>query len=203
MVSRWLAILALAALLRAETVAFLGDSITAGYGLAAEQAYPALIAARLAADPATAAWKTVNAGVSGDTSAGGLRRIDWVLKAKPQVVVVALGGNDGLRGLPVAELEKNLRAIIAKVQAAGARPLLAGMRVPKNLGTAYARDFDALYPRLATELKIPLYPFLLEGVALDPKLNQPDLVHPTAEGQRVLAERIHAWLAPHLKGAAK
>ena len=199
MVSRLaLLVLIAAAHLRGETVAFLGDSITAGYGLPVEQAYPALVGAALAADPATAVWRVVNAGVSGDTSAGGLRRIDWVLRAKPTAVVIALGGNDGLRGLPVAQLEANLRGIIAKVRAAGARPLLFGMRVPHNLGPAYAGEFAAVYQRLARELDVPLLPFLLEGVALRPELNQADLIHPDADGQAVIARNVTAWLKPHL-----
>ena len=204
MLPRCFALLALVLLLRAEaaeaaeSLAFLGDSITAGYGLAAEQAYPALVGAALAADPATARWGVINAGVSGDTSAGGLRRIDWVLKGRPRVVVVALGGNDGLRGLPVTQLDSNLRAIVAKVRAAGSTPLLIGMRVPKNLGPDYASAFAAVYPRLASELDLPLLPFLLEGVALDPALNQADLIHPNATGQELIARRVHAWLKPLL-----
>lgn len=198
---RWLPCLLLLTALSAETVAFLGDSLTAGYGLAAEEAYPALVGTALAADPVTARWRVVNAGVSGDTSAGGLRRIDWVLKGKPQVVVIALGANDGLRGLPVAALEANLRGIIAKVRAAGAAPLLIGMRVPKNLGPDYAAAFDALYPRLAAELKLPFLPFLLDGVALKPALNQADLIHPNAQGQQVIAGSVAAWLKPLLKAA--
>lgn len=198
MVSRLVLFLLCAAAVRAETVVVLGDSLTAGYGLTAEQAYPALVQAALAAEPATARWRVVNAGVSGDTSAGGLRRIDWVLKSRPQAVVIALGANDGLRGLPVAELEANLRGIIAKVRAAGAVPLLAGMRVPKNLGPDYAAAFDGLYPRLARELSIPLLPFLLEGVAMRPELNQADLVHPNAAGQAVIARAVTAWLKPLL-----
>lgn len=184
--------------LHAETVVFLGDSITAGYGLPAEQAYPVLVGAALAADPATAAWKTVNAGVSGDTSAGGLRRVGWVLKAKPDLVVVALGGNDGLRGLPVAELEANLRAIVARIRAAGARAALAGMRMPANLGPDYRTAFDGLYPRLAAELDVPLLPFLLEGVAMDRRWSQADMVHPNAEGQVRVAALVTAWLKPLL-----
>lgn len=198
MLPRCLALLALILALRAESIAFLGDSITAGYGLAAEQAYPALVGAALAADPATARWVVVNAGVSGDTSAGGLRRLDWVLKGRPRLVVVVLGGNDGLRGLPVEQLESNLRAIVAKVRAAGSTPLLIGMRVPKNLGPAYATAFAAVYPRLADELELPLLPFLLEGVALDPALNQADLIHPNAKGQELIAARVTTWLKPLL-----
>jgi len=187
--------LVLLASLHAETVVFLGDSITAGRGLEPEQAYPALVGARL-----PAAWKTVNAGVSGDTSAGGLRRLDWVLKAKPDLVVIALGGNDGLRGLPVAELERNLRAIVGKVRAAGARAALIGMRMPANLGPDYRAAFDAVYPRLASELALPLLPFLLDGLALEPRYNQPDLVHPNAAGQELIATRVATWLTPLLAG---
>ena len=189
---RCLLLLVLVLALRAESVVFLGDSITAGRGLPVEQAFPALVA------PAIEPWTVVNAGVSGDTSAGGLRRIDWVLKGKPRVVVIALGGNDGLRGLPVGQLEGNLRGIITKVRAAGATALLIGLRVPKNLGPDYAAQFDALYPRLATELGLPLLPFLLDGVALDPALNQADLIHPNAAGQAIIATRVAAWLKPLL-----
>jgi len=197
-VSRCALLLALVLALRAESVAFLGDSITAGYGLSAEQAYPALVGAALAADPATARWTVVNAGVSGDTSAGGLRRVEWVLKGKPQVVVIALGGNDGLNAMDTGLLENNLRGIITKVRAAGSLPLLIGMRPPNNFGPAYSQDFTAVYPRLATELTVPLLPFLLDGVAMDPTLNQSDLIHPNAAGQAVIAARIAAWLKPLL-----
>jgi len=197
-ISRLLLLVLALAHLRAETVAFLGDSLTAGYGLPAEQAYPALVGELLAADPATAGWTVTNAGVSGDTSAGGLRRIGWVLKGRPRVVVIALGANDGLRGLPLVEVTANLRAIVTQVRAAGAVPLLAGQRLPRNLGPEYTGDFAALYPALAKELTIPLLPFLLDGVALDPALNQADQIHPNAEGQRVIAHRVHAWLKPRL-----
>lgn len=196
--SRLLSLLLLVACLHAENVVFLGDSITAGHGLAAEQAYPALVGQRFAATPATAAWKVLNAGVSGDTSAGGLRRIAWVLKARPDLVVIALGGNDGLRGLPVAELERNLRAIVATVRAAGARAALIGMRMPANLGPDYRAAFDAVYPRLAQELSLPLLPFLLEGIALEARYNQADMIHPNAAGHELIATRVAAWLTPLL-----
>jgi acyl-CoA thioesterase-1 len=137
----------------------------------------------------------VNAGVSGDTSAGGLRRLAWLLKQKPDVVVVELGANDGLRGQPLAGVEANLRDIVARSRAAGARVLLVGLRVPPSLGGDYARDFAAIYPRLARELDVPLVPFLLEGVAGDPDLNLPDGIHPNAEGQRRVAE----LMLPHLE----
>lgn len=198
---RWFVLSCLLALLHAESVVFLGDSITAGHGLDPDQAYPALVGRALASDPATAAWTVVNAGVSGDTSAGGLRRVAWIMKSRPAVVVVALGGNDGLRGLPVADLEANLRAIVAAVRAAGARPLLIGMRMPDNLGPDYRAAFAAVYPRIASDLGIPLLPFLLDGVALDPQLNQADMIHPNPQGQAVVAAHVTAWLKPLLAAA--
>lgn len=176
-----------------RVIVALGDSLTAGLGVAAEEAYPALLEARLRRDGLD--YRVVNAGVSGDTSAGGRRRVDWVLRSKPEVVIVALGANDGLRGLPVAELRANLEAIVRRVQAAGVRVLLVGMRVPPNYGDDYARAFAAVFPAVARRTGVPLAPFLLEGVAGAPRLNQPDGIHPTAEGQRGIA----AVLWPHLR----
>ncbi len=169
-------------------IVFLGDSLTAGHGLAQAEAYPALIGERLAhsAHPV----RVVNAGVSGDTSAGGLARLDWLLAQHPDIVVVALGANDGLRGLPVTELEKNLTAIVARARAAGARVLLVGMRIPPNYGEDYARAFAGLYPRVAEMNSVALVPFLLEGVGGDPALNQADGIHPTAAGQEKLADTV-------------
>jgi acyl-CoA thioesterase I len=171
----------------------LGDSLTAGLGVAPDEAYPALIEARLRREGYP--YRVVNAGVSGDTSAGALRRVDWVLRTKPDVVIVALGANDGLRGLPVEALRDNLEAIVSRLRGGGARVLLAGMRVPPNYGDDYTRAFAAVFPAVAKRTGVPLAPFLLEGVAGDPRLNQPDGIHPTAEGQRVMAERL--W--PHLR----
>ncbi len=169
-------------------VVFLGDSLTAGLGLDQAQAYPALVGERLAAagDPV----RVVNAGVSGDTTAGGLRRLDWLLRQHPAVVVVCLGANDGLRGAPTEEIEANLRAIVRRAQAAGARVLLLGMRIPPNYGPDYAGRFQAIYPDLARELGVPLVPFLLAGVGGDPALNQADGIHPTARGQEILADNV-------------
>lgn len=188
--------------LPAETLVCLGDSITAGYGLTPEQAWPALVQESLAAEPATAGWKVVNAGVSGDTTAGARRRIAWVLKQKPAFVLIALGGNDGLRNLPVADMEANLRAIAEACRAAGARIAFAGMRMPANLGPEYRAAFEQVHPRLAAEFSAPLLPFLLEGVALKPELNQADQIHPNAEGQRAIAARVTAFLRPLLTGPA-
>ena len=174
-------------------VVFLGDSLTAGFGLAAEEAFPALVAATLAGRGTPI--RAINAGVSGDTTAGGLRRLDWALKSRPQVVVVALGANDGLRGQPLESIEANLNAIVEKARAAGARVLLAGMLMPPNYGGEYANGFAAIYPRVAKQLGVPLVPFLLEGVAGHPELNQPDGIHPTAEGQRIVARNVEPYLA--------
>ncbi len=175
-------------------VVFLGDSLTAGLGLGAEDAYPAQLARAWQAEGLPV--EVVNAGVSGDTTAGGLRRVDWILGQKPDVVVVALGANDMLRGLATTEAEANLRAILTRCRSAGADPVLLGMRANPTLGPDYARDFDAIYPTLARELGIPLVPFLLAGVAGDPSLNQADGVHPTAAGQARLAALVGEVVAP-------
>jgi acyl-CoA thioesterase-1 len=176
-----------------HVIVALGDSLTAGLGVGADEAYPALLEARLRREGFH--YRVVNAGVSGDTSAGGLRRLDWALRLRPDVVIVALGANDGLRGQPPDALRGNLTRIVARARAAGARVLLAGMRVPPNYGVDYARTFAGVYPTVARSTGVPLAPFLLDGVAGDPRLNQADGIHPTAEGQRIIAERL--W--PHLK----
>jgi len=177
-------------------VVFLGDSLTAGYGLSADEAYPAHVAELLAARGVRA--RILNAGVSGDTSAGGLARLDWFLRQHPDVVVVELGGNDGLRGQPLEATESNLRAIVRRSRAAGARVLLVGMQIPPNYGPEYASGFAALFPRLAREEDVDLLPFLLEGVAADPALNQPDGIHPNAEGQKIVARNVVEALQPLL-----
>jgi acyl-CoA thioesterase-1 len=174
-------------------VVFLGDSLTAGLGLSADEAWPTLLAEQLAA--AGTPIRAVNAGVSGDTSAGGLRRLSWLLRQRPDVVVVELGANDGMRGQPVAGVETNLRTIVEQSRAAGAHVLLLGLRVAPSLGGECASRFAALYPRLARELDVPLVPFMLEGVAGDPDLNLPDGIHPNAEGQR----KVAAVVRPHLE----
>jgi acyl-CoA thioesterase-1 len=179
-----------------RVVVALGDSLTAGQGVAREEAYPAVLEARLRREGY--AYRVVNAGVSGDTSAGGLRRVDWVLRSKPEVVIVALGANDGLRGLSTNALRDNLEGIVTRVRAAGARVLLAGMRVPPNYGDEYARAFAAVFPAVARRTGVPLAPFLLDGVAGDVRLNQADGIHPTAEGQHVIAERLWPYLRPLL-----
>jgi len=175
----------------------LGDSITSGLGVAADEAYPALLEARLRRDGY--AYRVVNAGVSGDTTAGGLRRVDWVLRAQPEIVILALGANDGLRGQSPKTTRANLEAIVARLTAAGARVLLAGMRMPPNYGEAFTRQFEAVFPAVARRANVALVPFLLDGVAADPTLNQADGLHPNAAGHRVIAERLWLQLRPLLK----
>jgi acyl-CoA thioesterase-1 len=179
-----------------RVIVALGDSLTAGLGVAPDEAYPALLEARLRREKL--GYHVVNAGVSGDTSAGGRRRVDWVLRTKPEVVIVALGANDGLRGLPVDELRDNLEAIVRRVQGAGARVLLAGMRVPPNYGDEYARAFAAVFPEVARRTGAALAPFLLDGVAGHARLNQADGIHPTAEGHKLIAASLWPRLRPLL-----
>lgn len=174
-------------------VVFLGDSLTAGYGLGGEQAYPALVEKRL--EEQGIPLKALNAGVSGDTTAGGLARLDWLLSQKPDMVVVGLGGNDGLRGLPLEQAERNLREIVRRAKAAGARVLLLGMQIPPNYGPEYAQGFAEMYPRIAREMDVPLVPFLLEGVGGVADLNQADGIHPTAEGQEKVADVVTPYVA--------
>jgi acyl-CoA thioesterase-1 len=180
-------------------VVFLGDSLTAGYGLEEAQAFPALLGVELAAEGTPV--RVVNAGISGDTSTGGLARLSWVLKQKPDVLVVELGANDALRGQPVAVTEANLRKIIETAKNQGVAVLLAGMLAPPNYGPDYTRDFAAIYPRLALEFEVPLVPFLLDGVAGRPELNLPDGLHPTAEGQNLVARNVLPHLQAVLRGA--
>jgi len=182
------------------TLVFLGDSLTAGLGLAKEEAFPTLIEARLRAEGRP--WKVVNAGISGDTTAGGTARLDWVFKQKVDVLFLCLGANDGLRGIPVAESERNLRMILARARREGAKVVLAGVQLPENYGHDYRAAFSQLFPRLAKEFKVPLLPFLLEGVAMNPRLNQPDGIHPNAEGARMVADHVWAALEPSLRATA-
>lgn len=180
-------------------VVFLGDSLTAGLGVAAEEAYPSLLQQKI--DAAGLAFHVVNAGVSGDTSAGGLSRLDDALNGDVRVLVVALGGNDALRGLPVAELRKNLAAIIERAQARKIPVVLAGMEAPPNFGENYTAAFHQVYPDLATQYHVQVIPFLLQGVAGIERLNQRDGIHPTAEGARIVADNVWSVLRPMLKGS--
>jgi acyl-CoA thioesterase-1 len=175
----------------------LGDSLTAGLGVARDEAYPALLEARLRREGF--AYRVVNAGVSGDTTAGGRRRLDWVLRAQPDLVVVALGANDGLRALPLDALRDNLTAIVTRLRAAGTRVLLAGMRLPPNYGVEYANAFAQAFAEVARATSVPLLPFLLEGVAGDPALNQADGIHPNPAGHRIMADTVWRAVRPYLQ----
>lgn len=177
-------------------VALLGDSLTAGYGLAPADSFPARLQDAL--DGLGYAVEVLDAGVSGDTTAGGLARLDWVLGDRPDLVVVELGANDALRGLPPETAYANLDAILARLAKQGVAAMLAGMRAPRNLGADYVAAFDSIYPRLAKEHSVPLYPFFLEAVALDPALNQPDGLHPNAAGVERIVEGILPTLVPIL-----
>ena len=179
-----------------HVIVALGDSLTAGLGVGPDEAYPAVLEVRLRREGFD--YRVVNAGVSGDTSAGGLRRIDWALKLRPDVVIVALGANDGLRGQPPEALRANLTRIVERARSRGARVLLAGMRLPPNYGDEYTRAFEAVYPAVARASGVALAPFLLDGVAGKRRLNQADGIHPTAQGQRVIAERLWPYLKPLL-----
>lgn len=180
-------------------VVFLGTSLTAGYGLDEDQAYPALIQQRI--DSLGLPFRVVNAGVSGETSAGGLRRIDWLLRQPVAVLVLELGANDGLRGQDVEAMRANLQAIIERTREAhpDAAIIVAGMESPPNMGRAYTGAFRAVFPEIARANDATLIPFLLEDVAAVPELNQTDGIHPTAEGQRIVAETVWRHLAPVLE----
>jgi acyl-CoA thioesterase-1 len=175
-------------------IVLLGDSLTAGLGLPIAQAYPSRLQRHL--DDAGVMYTIVNAGVSGDTSAGGLSRLDWALDGDVRILVVALGGNDGLRGLPVAELSNNLSKIIERAQSKQITVVLAGMEAPPNYGVDYTLAFHKVYPSLAARYHVALIPFLLERVAGIATLNQPDGIHPTAEGAQIVADTVWHTLQP-------
>ncbi|MBI3887304.1 MAG: arylesterase [Opitutae bacterium] len=182
-----------------RTVVFFGDSLTAGYGVDLDEAFPALIQKRI--DAAGLPWRVVNAGLSGETTAGGRRRIDWVLKQRVDCLVLELGGNDGLRGLAPKLTQANLQAIIDRVRAANPRVrlLLAGMMMPPNFGEEQTREFAAIYPALAEKNHLALIPFLLEGVGGRTELNKSDGIHPTAQGHAIVAGHVWKYLEPLLK----
>jgi acyl-CoA thioesterase-1 len=174
----------------------LGDSLTAGLGVGPQESYPAQLQQRLQA--LKYPHRVINAGVSGDTSAGGLRRIPWILQGKPVWVLLELGVNDGLRGLSLDQTRSNLQQMIVRLREAGVKVLLAGMKLPPNYGKDYTEAFEAIYPALAKEYRLPFIPFFLEGVAASPVLNQPDGIHPTAEGYRLIVEEVLKTLRPLL-----
>jgi acyl-CoA thioesterase I len=175
-------------------IVILGDSLTAGLGLPMDQSYPTLLQQRLNKDGLK--YEVVNAGVSGDTSAGGLSRLDWALQGDVRILLVALGGNDALRGLPPEALKRNLADIIERAQARKIRVILAGMEAPPNYGRDYIVSFHKVYPTLAQQYGVALVPFLLQDVAGIETLNQPDGIHPTAAGARIVADNVWPVLKP-------
>lgn len=181
------------------TIVALGNSLTAGAGIPATESYPSQLQRRL--DESGYHYRVINAGVSGDTTAGALRRIDWVLKSRPQIVILELGGNDGLRGLSLGQMHDNLDEIIRRVRAAGAEVILAGMKLPLNYGDDYRARFEAVYVRLAQTHHVALMPFFLEGVGAQAELNQADGIHPTGDGYRVVIDHLWPVLSPLLENS--
>lgn len=179
-------------------ILFIGDSLTAGYGVSKPEAYPSVFE-EMASQKLEKPLKVMNGSVSGSTSASGLSRLKWYLKSKPDWLVLALGANDGLRGLKVESTKENLEKIIVKAQEAGMKVVLTGMLMPKNYGEEYRESFSKIYRELASEYKVLLIPFLLEGVALKKELNQPDGIHPNKEGHEVMANNLWDFMKNHLK----
>jgi acyl-CoA thioesterase-1 len=177
-------------------VAF-GDSLTAGLGVTPEESYPAQLQRRL--DGAGYRYRVINAGVSGDTTAGGVRRVDWVLNSRPSIVILELGGNDGLRGIDPVQTKANLEQIIERLQAARVTVILAGIKLPPNYGADYTSRFEAIYPELARTYRLVLIPFFLEGVATKTALNQADGIHPTGPGYQIIVDHMIPVLQPLLE----
>ena len=173
-------------------VIILGDSLTAGLGISAERSYPSLLQNTFAQQGQPI--EVINAGVSGDTTAGGLRRLDWLLKQNPDLVMVELGANDGMRGVSISNIESNISAIIERIQEKQIDVILIGMQIPTNYGSEYTQQFKELYPMLAQKYQVEMVPFLLEGVAGDRTLNQADGIHPTAEGHVIIANTVLPFL---------
>lgn len=194
----WAAAAAAAGDAKAPLILVLGDSLSAGHGLAPEQAFPVRLEQWLRAAGVPA--RVVNGGVSGDTTAGGLARLDWALADGPDLVIVELGANDALRGLDPAVTRKNLDAILGRLVDKGVRVLFTGMRAPPNLGREYGAQFDAIYPELAARHGVALYPFFLDGVAAEPELNQTDGIHPNERGVARIVERIAPYVVRLIAG---
>jgi acyl-CoA thioesterase I len=183
---------------RPRIVAF-GNSLTAGLGVAAEDSYPSQLQRRLDQDGFH--YRVINAGVSGDTTAGGLRRISWVLKSQPHIVILELGANDGLRGLSLRETKANLERIIQQCQSASVTVVLAGMKLPPNYGAEYTNGFESIYAALASQYHLVLIPFFLDGVAGSTSLNQADGIHPTGDGYRIIVDKVMGTVRPLLDRA--
>jgi len=179
-------------------ILFYGNSLTAGYGLDEEASFPSLIQYKI--DSLELNYRVINGGLSGETTASGLSRLDWFLEDQPEVFVLELGGNDGLRGIPLEETKKNLNAIISSVSKKfpSTKILLAGMQIPPNMGLEYAQEFKEMYTEIAEKQSVEIIPFLLEGVAGNPELNLPDGIHPTSDGQQIVAQTVWKHLRPLL-----
>ncbi len=189
-------IFSLSSFTAAKTVLVMGDSLTEGYRLAKEEAYPYLMELELKKKYPDV--KIINGGISGSTSASAVRRLDWYLKAKPEIMILALGANDGLRGLKVEETSKNLEAVILKAKSSGIRVIVSGMKMPPNYGKEYSEKFNQIFPRLAKKHELKLIPFILENVAGIPALNLPDGIHPNPEGHKVMAKNVMKFLEAEL-----
>lgn len=179
-----------------KTVLVMGDSLTEGFRLAKEEAYPYIIEQELKKKHPDI--KVINGGVSGSTSASAMKRLDWYLRAKPDIMILALGANDGLRGVKTEETEKNLDAVIEKAKASGIQVILAGMKLPPNFGKVYTGKFNNLFPDLAGKHKLKFIPFILQDVAGNPALNLPDGIHPNPEGHKIMAKTVMKYLEPEL-----
>ena len=177
-------------------VAF-GDSLTAGFGLPRNESYPALLEKELSGRGLE--HRVVNEGVSGETTSAGLARVELALSSNPELVIIAFGANDGLRGLSIERMEANLDKMVRRFKSAGSKVLLAGIRLPPNYGPEYVADFEAVYPKVAEALEVPLIPFLLEGVAAAPDLNQVDGIHPNFEGNKIVAKLVADYVEPLLR----
>lgn len=179
-------------------ILILGDSLTEGYGVQESEAYPTLLEKRLELEisPLTGiSYSVINGGITGSTSSGGVSRIQWLLQSKPDLLLLALGGNDGLRGVPVKETKKNLQTILQKAQENSIPAVLAGMKIPPNYGPVYSDEFAQIFPTLADSLDIPLIPFLLEGVGGNPKFNLPDRIHPNPAGHKIIGDLVFNHLS--------
>ena len=182
-------------------ILILGDSLTEGYGVSAQQAFPSLLEKKLNdefSSDKNSSYEIINAGISGSTSSGGVSRIEWLLKSKPDFLILALGGNDGLRGVPVEETKNNLEKIILAAKSKDIPTLLAGMKMPPNYGIEYTREFSKQFEDLANQENVPLIPFLLEGVGGNPAMNLPDRIHPNPAGHQKIAETVFQNLINHL-----
>lgn len=182
-------------------ILILGDSLTEGYGVSKQQAFPYLLEQKLnseLAGPKKKKFEVINAGISGSTTSGGVSRIEWLLKSNPDYLIIALGGNDGLRGIPVIETEKNLERIVLAAKEKKIPTLLAGMKIPPNYGIQYTQEFAALFKNLAKDQNVSLLPFLLKGVGGDPSMNLPDRIHPNPAGHQKISQTVYDHLVQHL-----